>query len=316
VANSNYLPARSLEKLITSSQNAMIMHCGLKEIRSIKNIERFKRDLTSSFHQMIEKLIDLAENDIFDHNEGIVCHEAQIITHKLQSFSDHTALPYCFLLVKNKILCATEAFKCLAVDEKKLLEIILANNLLQKRDIAIYLPVLSPFLAYRLVNLPLIKDVTIGIICGQNPPLSEIDMMSQQYWQDFYDDLLSAANVKNLPFNIELDSIVLGYLIVNHPTRKYAISNQINQSSNRKQIHRMQILVSFFNQLESLNESFNDDPVTLNELYYVSDYHKCHALTLGENTLCALYSNIPTHAMKFCSEEILHKVNSDKKMVW
>lgn len=296
----------------------MIMHCGLKEIRSIKNIERFKRDLTSSFHQMIEKLIDQAESDIYDYNEGIMCHEAQVINHKLQTFSDHSSLPYCFILVRNKILCATEAFKCLAVDEKKLLEIILANNLLQKRDIPLYLPVLSPFLAYRLVNLPLIKDVTIGIICGQNPPLSEIDMISQQFWQDSYDDLLSTVNVKNLPFNIELDSIVLGYLIVNHPTKKYLISNQISNqtTTNRKQMHRIQILVSFFNQLESINENFYDDPIALNELYYVSDYHKCHALTIGENTLCVLFSNIPTHAMRFCSEEILHKIHSDKKAIW
>ncbi len=256
---------------------------------------------------MIEKLIDLAENDIFHSNEGFICPEATAVIQKLQNFSDHTNLTYCFLCVKNKILCATEAFNCLAVTEKKLIEIILTNNLLQKRDIPIYLPVLSPFLAYRLVNLNLLKDVTLGIICGQNPPLSEIDIMSQQFWQNSYDDLLTVVNVKNIPQSIELDSIVLGYLIVNHPTRKYFISNQINQTTNRKQIHRMQILISFFNQLESINETFEDDPVTLNELYFISDYHKCHALTIEENTLCVLYSNIPTHAMRFCSEEILHK---------
>lgn len=109
IANSNYLSSRILEKLIRSSHNAMIMHCGLKEIRSFKNnIDRFKRDLTSSFHQMIEKLIDSCENDIFDFNEGILSQEVQHIHHKLQSFSDHSSLPYCFLLVRNKILCGTE----------------------------------------------------------------------------------------------------------------------------------------------------------------------------------------------------------------
>lgn len=195
------------------------------------------------------------------------------------------------------------AFKCLAVDEKKLLEIILANNLLQKRDIPIYLPVLSPFLAYRLVNLPLIKDVTVAIICGQNPPLSEIDMISQQFWQDSYDDLLNAVNVKSLP--ISLDSIVLAYLAVNHKTQKYFMSNQ----NNRKQVHRAQMLISFYNQMESIIECFEDDPVSVNELYYISDYHKWHALTFKEFTLCVLYSNIPTHAMKFWSEEILHKIH-------
>lgn len=111
IANSNYLSARILGKLIKSSHNAMIMHCGLKEIRSFKNnIDRFKRDLTSSFHQMIEKLIDSCENDIFDCNEGLVSQEVQHINQKLQSFSDHASLPYCFLFcrVRNKILCGSE----------------------------------------------------------------------------------------------------------------------------------------------------------------------------------------------------------------
>lgn len=154
--------------------------------------------------------------------------------------------------------------------------------------------------------------MTIAIICGQNPPLSEIDMISQQFWQDSYDDLLNAVNVKSLP--LSLDSIVLAYLVVNHKTRKYIMSNQINQATqNRKQIHRTQMLISFYNQMESLVECFDDDPVSINELYYISDYHKWYAFTFKEYTLCVLYSNIPTHAMRFCSEEILHKIHSDRK---
>lgn len=292
------------------------MHCGLTEIKNVKNIDRFKRDLTSTFHQMVDKLMDLAEHDTFDYNENLILnHETHVVNQKLQNFSDQSALPYCFIMVKNKILCATEAFKCLTVLEKKLLNLLLSNNLMQKREIPIYLPILSPFLAYRLVNLPLIKDVTIGIICGQNPPLEEIDILSQEFWQNSYDDLMLSTNLK-VPSSIAIDSIVLGYLVVNIMSKKYIISNYSNQTTNRKQVHRTQILVAFFNQFELLVDCFKDDPATINELYFVSDYHKCHAMFKGENILCVLYSNIPTYAMRHCSEDILGRIVSDKKIIW
>lgn len=293
------------------------MHCGLSEIKNMKNIDRFKRDLTSTFHQMVDKLMDLTENDNFDYNENLILsHESHVINQKLQTFSDQSALPYCFIMVKNKILCATEAFKCLTVLERKLLNLLLSNNLMKKQEIPIYLPILSPFLAYRLVNLPLIKDVTIGIICGQNPPIAQIDILLQEFWPNSYDELLMAANLK-MPSSISIDSIVLGYLIVNVVSKKYIMSNYNNQTTNRKQVHRTQILVAFFNQFELLvDDCYNDDPVTINELYFVSDYHKCHALLKGENILCVLYSNVPTYSMRHLSEEIIKNIVSDKKIIW
>lgn len=313
IANSTHLPLSTLNRLCHQSFYTMIMHCGLNEIKNIRNIEIFKRELNSTFHQMIDKLIEFSENDIFDFNECIVGSEVLNINSKLQAFSDQLSLPYCFLVKRNKIICETDAFKCLNVDEKKLLNLMLTlnNNLLQKREIPIYLPLLSPFLAYRLINLTLIHDVTMGIICGQSPSIAEIDILSQKFWQDSYDELLFSEP----SFSIEIDSIILGYLLVNQNKQKYLISNQLNQ--NKKQMHRMQILIAFFGQFDGLVKCFGDDEAVMTkELYYVSDYHKCHAMVRGENIFCVLFANIPTYAMKFCSEDLLASIQNNKKLVW
>lgn len=294
--------------LVENVFNAMIMHCGMNEIKNLTNVDRFKRDLTSNFHQMVDKLMDLAENDSFEYNENfLLSQEIQNVNQKLRIFSDQIGLQYCSIIVKNKIVCATEAFENLC--EKKLINLLLTTNLMQKREIPIYLPILSPFLAYRLVNLPLIKDVTIAIICGKSPALTDIDALSQAYWQNSYDDLILCTTPK---VQI-LDPIIIGYLLVNTTTKKYVISNQ---ATNRKQTHRIQTLLAFFHQFENLIECFEDDPVMINELYFISDYHKCHVSFKEENILCVLYTNIPTYSMSFCSRELYSRIQNEIKIFW
>lgn len=43
------------------------------------------------------------------------------------------------------------------------------------------------------------------------------------------------------------------------------------------------------------------------EMYWCSDYHKCHAYTYGDNTICILYiAAIPTHTMRFVFSKEKH----------
>ncbi|XP_070507176.1 protein fuzzy-like [Chironomus tepperi] len=327
VGISTNLTEKVLKSLIEKSFQAMVLHIGINEIKAAKNVDRLKRDLKSSFFQMIEKLMEYAENDLLDYNESILCHEAAVIHEKLISFSELSlASQYCFLLSKNRIICATDAFYDLHVVDRKLLILLLTQSNILQKDIPVYLPHKSPTIAYRLIGLPLIQGISIGLLCGQQPTYDELEVLSQEFWQDSYDLLLSAeiSNPRNFPPTIELDSSILGFLLINKFTKKYVISRNIQQVANKRNSHRMDIIRTFFHQAVDCdifkNSSFYDsttENITTNEHFYVSDYHKCHALIQNYNILCVLYlSVIPTYTMRFITQELLNKLLGDKSIEW
>lgn len=305
----------------------MVLHIGIGEIKSARNVDRLKRDLKSSFFQMIEKLMEYAENDLLSYNESILCHEASLIHEKLTAFSELSlASQYCFILSKNRIICATDAFYDLHVDDRKLLILLLTQSNILQKDIPVYLPHKSPTIAYRLIGLPLIQGITIGLLCGQQPSYDELEILSQDFWQDSYELLVSAeiSNPRNFPPTIELDSSTLGFLLVNKSTKKYVISRNVQLIANKRNSHRMDILRTFFHQAVDCDifkkSPFYDDTnenIAVNEHFYVSDYHKCHALIQNQNILCVLYlSVIPTYTMRFITQDLLNKLLGDKSVEW
>lgn len=106
--------------------------------------------------------------------------------------------------------------------------------------------------------------------------------------------------------------------------------------------NRLDILKTFYYQavlslLESENEkNYNDSEIndkgrksekyiksnmqentSVKEIYWCSEYHKCHALLLKNNLICVLYtSSIPTYSMSLISEKTLKLFINDKQLCW
>jgi protein fuzzy len=317
---STNLSEKVLRSLIEKSYQAMIMHVGINEIKNIRNIERFKRDLKSSFYQIVEKLMEFSENDLLDYNECILSSEASTIQEKLIEFNEKAHSPYGFVLSRNRLICATEAFYGLnAADRKLLILLVTQSNVLQK-DFPIYLPNNSPTLAYRLISLPLLQGITINLICGAHPTFTELEVLSQDFWQDHYEMLVSSEvnNPRNFPPTVELEPSILGFLLINKLQKKFVISKNVQQVYGKKSSHRMDILRSFYHQIVDV-EDFSDstlhssDNVQITEQYYTSDYHKCHAIISDECILCVLYlSSIPTYTMQFVTQDLMQKLLNEK----
>lgn len=316
---STNLTEKVLRSLIEKSFEAMVLHVGINEIRNIRNVDRFKRDLKSSYFQLVEKLMEFSETELLDFNESILSYEAEAIHAKLLEFSELTFSPYCFVLSRNRLICATEGFYDLHASDRKLLILLLTQSSALQKDFPIYLPNKSPTVAYRLISLPLIQGISVGLICGVKPTYGELEVLSQDFWQDHYDLLLSAevGNPRNFPPTIELDPTIMGFLLINQFHKKFVITKNIQQVGKRSS-HRMDILRGFFHQSVDCDD-FHDTPlcevesIKVTEQFYTSDYHKCHALIRDECTLCVLYlSAIPTHAMSFVSQELLEKLTAEK----
>lgn len=323
---SNILSHKVLESLIEKAYHAMILHVGLNEIKNIKNSDRMKRELKSTFYQMIEKLMEFAENDLLDYNESILCYEASMIQEKLNEFCElPITSPFCFILTKGRLICGSLGFYDLHVVDRKLLILLLTQLNISQKDIPVFLPHKSPNIAYRLIGLPLIQGVSIGLLCGQQK-YGDLEIVCQDFWQDSYELLVKAeiSNPRNFPQSIEFDSTVLGFLLINKHNKKYVISKNIQQVASKRNSHRMNILRTFFNEaVDSDNfkdSSFYDastENIKVNEHYYVSDYHKCHAIIDENYILCVLYlSVIPTYAMSFLTQDVLNKLLADKSIEW
>lgn len=96
------------------------------------------------------------------------------------------------------------------------------------------------------------------------------------------------------------------------------MSRNIQQTSSGKRAtaggHRLDILRMFFHQAVDVMEGVlgieaiktddenNDETSTRaksSEMYWCSEYHKCHAYRLDGNLICVLYTAaIPTHTMR------------------
>lgn len=320
VGISTNLTEKVLRSLIEKSFEAMILHVGINFIQNERNVERFKRDLKSSYFQIVEKLMEFSETDLLDYNESILSSEAGAIHEKLLEFSEQTFSPYCFILSKSRIICATEGFYDLHSSDRKLLILLLTQSSALQKDFPIFLPNKSPTIAYRLVSLTLIQGITINLICGIKPSFDELEVLSQDFWQDHYDLLMSAevGNPRNFPPTIELDSNIIGFLLINKVLKKYMISKSIQQVVGKRSSHRMDILRAFFHQSVDGDDFegatlYDPKDVKITEQYYTSDYHKCHALMNDENIICVMYlSAIPTHAMKFITQDLLEKLLAEK----
>lgn len=316
---STNLTERVLRCLLEKAFEAMVLHVGLNEIANMKNVDRFKRDLKSSYFQIVEKLMETAENDFLELNEGILCNEAEAIQEKLIEFSAQTFSPYCFVLSRNRLICATEGFYDLHVSDRKLLILLLTQSSALQKDFPVFLPNKSPTIAYRVVSLPLIQGISVCLICGAKPLYDELELISQDFWQNHYELLVSAevGNPRNFPVSIELDSSIMAFLLINRVQKKFVISKNIQQVAGKKSSHRMDILRAFYHQSIDCDD-FSDatlyDPasVKVTEQFYTSDYHKCHASINDDSILCVMYlSAIPTHTMRFITQELLERLTAE-----
>lgn len=314
IAISKDLTEKVLRNLIDMCVSALILYLGIDEVRNLSNsnIERFKREL-KNYYQLVDKLMEIAENDFLGFNEGILCHEASEIQQKLVEFSEIIFSPYCCLMIRNKVVCGTEAWMDLDATDRKLLILILSSSNSLQKDYPVYLPHKSPNIAFRLISLSLTHGTSVAVLAGVQPSFSQLELQSQQFFQNEYELLLQAetSHPKNFPTNVEIDPNILGFLLINKPQSKFVMSRNNVQQVGKKPAtqagrHRLDILRTFFHQTvdvmqEELGEStFFNDNVKNSEQYWIAEYHKCHALITDENVFCVLYTaSVPSHTMRY-----------------
>lgn len=347
-----------LNNLLTSVFNSMVLIVGIEEIKSQRIIDRLKRELKTCY-PLIDRLMDSLDcggtnnkyySDIVGLAECILCPENHLIQILLESYMEYVDSLYSCVLINGKICVATESWWSLDPEEIKLLSLLAMSEGGTSKDIPIFLPYKSPTMAFRFVACTLIPDVQICSLCGPTPNLVEIERSVTQCFKSSTELFTAALHThpRNFPASCQVDSGILGLLLVNYSAGKYVISKNPHQNATKKiasSSHRLDILRTFYYRMvlsflmneddkkrvnvEKETTKKNDkkkvqkeqpDSSNLNvgkETYWCSEYHKCHALISQENILCVLYnSSVPTFEMRFITQRTLKALVSDKQICW
>jgi protein fuzzy len=142
------LTEKVLRLLVDYSFRAMIFTVGHNEIKTIRNLDRLKRDLKPACFLLIDRLLEAAENELLEYNEALMCTEGTSLDVKLQEYSQEIASPFCCLLIRQRIASATEAFWDLHVKDRKLLLYMLSISSTLEKDSPVYLPMRSPHVRF------------------------------------------------------------------------------------------------------------------------------------------------------------------------
>ncbi|KAK5643566.1 hypothetical protein RI129_007411 [Pyrocoelia pectoralis] len=351
-----------LNKLLESTFNAMVLTIGIEKIKTQRNTERLKRDLRMCY-PLVDRLMEsldygIATNkyssDIISMTETILCSENHLLQIALEAYTECVDSEYSCILIHGKIAVATESWWSLDADEIKLLSYLAAvDNMSSSKDVPVFLPYRCPNVAYRFVACILIPHVQVCCLCGSTPLIKDIEYSASQCFKSALEviEMALRCHPRNLPNSIQLESGVLGILLINTKFGKYVVSRSPSASSSKHTSnvsHRLDLLRTFFYRAvlslinsesdesksgkmetntnsdklkrgDKLNRQLNrKDVVTVcKETYWCSEYYKCHALISDSNILCVLYTaSIPTHTARLITSESLKILTTDKQLCW
>ncbi|XP_054164837.1 protein fuzzy homolog [Oppia nitens] len=177
-----------LHQLLDLVFDSLVMICGLNEIMS-QNIERLKRCLRHSYQLIDHILNEFISSPLsrlpFITNNIEYSMSCQSYQHFMQSLVESggqlSCSAFCWLQINRKLVAASHAFwSRLNTSKDALLAITLVNSLsdtdlLQTKEIPVYLPDNCPTSLSRLIVCQLAKNVVLCLLCAEEPSIDFID---------------------------------------------------------------------------------------------------------------------------------------------
>ncbi|XP_026315620.1 protein fuzzy homolog isoform X2 [Hyposmocoma kahamanoa] len=331
-----------LELLLSCVHDVMIFCIGKKELDTLKNIDQIKRDLRQCYPILDYLLESLDPNAVssplptlvLDLIQSVLCPQAQQLQQALDNYAEKVTGRWACLSIHGHLVATSSDFYELDTREARLMLLLAAaQDGAPLRDTPVYLPQMSPNVAFRAVTCKLLSDVYILVVCGATPSLSEIDEIVLQCWEGFTQLIKEAklAYPRNFPVSISFESCVLGVLIVNINRRRCVFSRHLHPTQKGRGMagtHRLDILRTFYvtsarglapelKTLEGENKDIEELLGCMSETYWCSEYHKCHAQRSENLLCCVLYaSTVPTHTMRLITSQILQDLTTNKDVYW
>lgn len=329
-----------LELLLSCVHDLMIFYIGKKELETLKNIDQIKRELRQCYpilDHMLESLDPNAVSSPFptlvlDLIQSILCPQAQQLQQALDFYAESVTGRWACLSIHGHLIATSSDFHELDPREARLLLLLtVAQNGAPLRDTPVYLPYMSPNLAFRAVTCKLLADVYILVICGATPLLSQIDEIVLQCWEG-YTQIIKEAKLtypKNFPTSIVFEPCILAVMVINVSKNRCVFSRHLHPTSQKSRgmsgVHRMDILRTFYitsardlvPELKTKTDGFDEGLADMMETYWCSEYHKCNAQRIGNLLCCVLYaSTVQMHTIRMITNKLLQDLIACKEIHW
>ena len=356
----------SIIELNLLSQQSMVLLVGLEELSgNLRNIDRTKRDLKAAY-PMIDLLLENAVApsgsdptrainfaDLVGCADCVAFPEANLVTNYLEGFVESVDSTYGCVSVHGGVVSATNNWFFLHPDETMLLSLYLQSesHASTLRDVPVFLPVKSPTVPFRLVTCDLVSGVTVSVLCGPSPSLSDLEDILGKCWGSSQPLLASLQSIHPRRFPlVKVDTSVLAFMVINLDTRKVLSSLQPHycssgdagvtkktEGSDMSPARKSDILRSFYRMTVGpifpdifIANPYGVDPTSgealaykavphaqlshgVSDTYVVSEFHKCYALQHMQFQLFAIFmSAVPNHSMRNIANRTLDLVIKDK----
>ncbi|XP_037372919.1 protein fuzzy homolog isoform X1 [Talpa occidentalis] len=208
-----------LERLLQMVFGAMVLLVGLEELTNIRNVERLKKELRTSY-RLIDSFLGDPEliGDLTQCVDCVVSPEGSLLQEALSGFAEAAGTAFVSLVVSGRVVAATESWWRLGTPEAVLLPWLVGSLPPQAaRDYPVYLPHGSPTVPHRLLTLTLLPGLELCLLCGPRPPLSQLDpQLLDRWWQPLLDPLRACLPLgpRALPAGFSLHADILGLLLL------------------------------------------------------------------------------------------------------
>ncbi|XP_068959427.1 protein fuzzy homolog isoform X4 [Petaurus breviceps papuanus] len=166
-----------LERLLELVFGAMVLLVGLEELTKIRNVERLKKDLRATYGLIDSLLVDTElAGDLTQCVDCIVPADGPLLQEALAGFAKEMGSAFASLVAGGRVAAGTEGWWRLGAPEAVLLPWLVGTLPAQTaRDYPVYLPHGSPSVPHRLLTLMLLPGLELCVLCGPQPPLSQVE---------------------------------------------------------------------------------------------------------------------------------------------
>lgn len=320
------LSEQPLSDLCQAVFNTLVMFVGIEELRTIRNVERLRKDLRMSF-ATIEKLlqaVDLTDStgpneSLLNYTPAMLPADHEVLQGYVDTWSECVASMFVCVVIEGSLAGASSGWWQLDRVDRYLLSLVIpSSDACTSSDVPVFLPVKSPTVPFRLVSCTPMQGIRIVALCGPVPDLSQFEQLATQTWKSCIDLLNDCASVypRNIAPSFVFHELVLGFLLIDDVLGKMVISG--NVTGQRKAVKcPNHVLRSFYYQCVHDMVLEKDDVIKQIETYWCAEHYKTFAIRDEDTVLCLLFSPVvPTHAMRLICKETLTQLSQDKTVAW
>ncbi|XP_007492709.1 protein fuzzy homolog isoform X1 [Monodelphis domestica] len=214
-------PELRLERLLELVFGAMVLLVGLEELTQIRNVERLKKDLRATYGLIDSLLLDSElMGDLTQCVDCIAPPDGPLLQEALAGIAEEMGSVFASLVARGRVVAATQGWWRLGAPESVLLPWLVGTLPVQAaRDYPVYLPHGSPTVPHRLLTLMLLPGLDLCMLCGPQPPLSQVEpQVLERWWQPVLEPLRACLALvpRGLPAGFPVHPDILGRLLLLH----------------------------------------------------------------------------------------------------